>query len=170
MNCLFWNARGIVNSPTKTDLKRLIISYKPQFFFIVEPWMDYNLFPQSRLNKLNLKFYVANDRSDLNSNRWCLCDTSINSDIILSNSQQISFTFKLDDKLMGISLVYAYTFYFARRSLWCNLQDILNNQKLLWCFIGDFSLILDAHEYSGSNSPPRGPMEEFSNWIDHNRL
>ena len=37
MKCIYWNLRGIANSPTKMALKNLIIANKPDLIFIAEP-------------------------------------------------------------------------------------------------------------------------------------
>lgn len=36
--------------------------------------------------------------------------------------------------------------------------------------IGDFNVILGAHEYDGSFSPARGMMDDFANWTNQNHL
>ena len=47
MKCLFWNIRGITNSPSKLALKNLIIANKPDFIFVAEPWMPFDQFPRN---------------------------------------------------------------------------------------------------------------------------
>lgn len=42
--------------------------------------------------------------------------------------------------------------------------------KFSWCFMGDFNTTLGVHEYDGSFSPARSPMDEFANWSDQNHL
>lgn len=37
---IFWNTRGLANSPTKLVLKKLILKHKPSFMFLVEPWIQ----------------------------------------------------------------------------------------------------------------------------------
>ncbi|MCH83360.1 DUF4283 domain protein, partial [Trifolium medium] len=41
---------------------------------------------------------------------------------------------------------------------------------LPWCFIGDFNVILGAHEYRGSFSPARLPMADFQDWTNAHHL
>lgn len=69
--------RGIVNSPTKLALKRLILSNKPQFIFIAKLLMDAGLFPQIWLRSLNLKIVAMNDSINAILNLSCLCDKSL---------------------------------------------------------------------------------------------
>jgi hypothetical protein len=49
MKILYWNIRGIANSPSRLVLKRLILANKPDFVFIYEPWMPFHIFPISWL-------------------------------------------------------------------------------------------------------------------------
>ncbi|XP_058761210.1 uncharacterized protein LOC131634556 [Vicia villosa] len=63
MKCLYWNARGLANSPTKLALKRIITVNKPDLVFISEPWMDVRKFPFRWLHRLGLKLFVTQDNS-----------------------------------------------------------------------------------------------------------
>lgn len=38
MNFIFFNVKGIVNTPSKLALKMLILNHKSQFVFILELW------------------------------------------------------------------------------------------------------------------------------------
>jgi hypothetical protein len=82
MKCIFWNIRGLANSPSKLALKRLILKNKPSFVFIAEPWMDVNSFPQTWLRRLNLKVFAVNNRGNLLPNLWCLCLDHLNPEVI----------------------------------------------------------------------------------------
>lgn len=70
MNCVFWNVRGIVNSPSKLALKRLIISNKPDFVFIVEPWIEVTSLPHNWLKRLNLKTFTINTKGNNSPDLW----------------------------------------------------------------------------------------------------
>lgn len=67
-------------------------------------------------------------------------------------------------------MVYASTCSLIRRNLWSRLQFIFNQHSLPWSIIGEFNAIIGAHEYSGSSTPARDPMMDFSNWSDSNHL
>ncbi|GAU31405.1 hypothetical protein TSUD_370540 [Trifolium subterraneum] len=64
------------------------------------------------------------------------------------------------------SAIYASTNYINRRRLWNSLNLLHAQHALPWCFIGDFNVILGAHEHRGRFSPARTPMLEFQNWTD----
>lgn len=113
--------------------------------------MDVYYFPIFWLNRLKLKIFVINSICDIFPNLWCLCDKVIDPDIVGIGNKHISFTFKLNEQTLGISVV-------------------LNHASLPWCFIGDVNTIIGAHEYIRSYSHARGPMEEFSDWTNINHL
>ncbi|XP_058776647.1 uncharacterized protein LOC131650967 [Vicia villosa] len=170
MKCLYWNVRGIANSPTKLALKRLIRVNKPDFVFISEPWMDVKDFPFRWLQRLGLKLFAVNNRDGLDPNLWCCCLLSLEPQVVAADCQQVSFTLKIQDRFFGVSAVYASTNLVNRRLLWHNLSQLQNNFNLPWAFIGDFNCILGAHEHSGSRSPARTPIDDFNNWTNRNSL
>lgn len=73
MKCvLYWNLRGLANSPTKLALKNLLVKFKPGLCFIAEPWMSVSHLSQRWLHNLNPKVFAVNTRNNLNPNLWCL--------------------------------------------------------------------------------------------------
>jgi len=169
MKIIYWNIRGLANSPSKLALHRLISLHKPDFIFIVEPWMDFNNFPPAWLNRLGIKLFTCNHRENLLPNLWCVCSNAIDPVVIDKDDQQVSFSFGLDNRQFYMSAIYASTNYIKRRDLWQKLSLLQANSDAPWCYIGDFNVILGAHEYSGSFTPARLPMEDFQNWTeDHN--
>lgn len=62
MKCLYWNLRGIANSPSRLALKNLIIANKPDIICIAEPWMSYDHFPKNWFHRLNYKPLAFNHR------------------------------------------------------------------------------------------------------------
>lgn len=79
----------------------------------------------------------------------------------------MSFMITEQDKTFCVSAVYAFTNYNQRRNLWRNLQT---QHQLPWCFIGDYNVIIEAHEYQGAFQPARLPMNEFLQWSSNNHL
>ncbi|KAI5416738.1 hypothetical protein KIW84_041675 [Lathyrus oleraceus] len=53
----------------------------------------------------------------------------------------------IEIEVFGLAVIYASTNYISTRSLWNNLAFILNNQKVHWCLIGDYNVVLEAHEH-----------------------
>jgi len=47
MKLLYWNIRGIANTPSSLAFKRLLLLHKPDLVFIAEPWMEFGDFPPS---------------------------------------------------------------------------------------------------------------------------
>lgn len=131
MKCLYWNMRGITNSPTKLALKRTLTVHKPDVLFIAEPWMSFNDFPPRWLSRLGLKMFVINTRIDLEPNLWCFCLASLNPEVISVVDQHVSFLIKDQNIICGITAVYASTSHVTRRSLWQNLNNLLVDHNIL---------------------------------------
>ena len=170
MKCIYWNARGLANSPTRLVLKRFILQHRPDIILLSEPWMDFADFPKRWLINLNLKFFASNSRQNMLPNLWCLCRIDLDPVILSTDDQQVSFTVLEENKLFACSAIYASTNYITRRLLWNTLSCLHSQHALPWCFIGDFNSILGAHEHRGRCSPARLPIEEFQFWSDSNNF
>ncbi|GAU46322.1 hypothetical protein TSUD_401930 [Trifolium subterraneum] len=166
MKCIFWNSRGLANSPTRLALKKFITQHNPDIVLLSEPWMNFDDLPRRWLVSLNLKLFAMNNRLNRLPNLWCLCKLNLNPTILASDEQHVSFTILDNDKIVAFSSIYASTNYRTRRKLWDSLNVLQSQHRLPWCFIGDFNVILGAHEHRGRISPARLPMEEFQAWTD----
>ncbi|XP_058761813.1 uncharacterized protein LOC131635226 [Vicia villosa] len=170
MTCLYWNVRGLANSPTKLALKRLIRVNKPDFVFIFEPWMEVKDALIRWLHRLGLKLFAINNKDGLDPNLWCCCRMELEPQVVAADSQQVFFLLKIHEKSFGISAVYASTNIVTHRVLWHNLSHLQTQFNLPWAFIGDFNCILGAHEHCGIRTPARPPIEDFNNWTNQNSL
>jgi len=170
MKCIYWNIRGIANTPTRLALKRTLLLQKPDILLIVEPMMNFDRFPSSWLHRLGFKLFSVNNRPSHLPNLWCICSLSLNLYIIDTIDQYVSFTLTVNNLTFGIAVIYASTNYLTRRNLWDNLSHMLLNHQIPWCFLGDFNTILGAHEHRGALTPTRIPMEDFVNWSETNQL
>lgn len=65
MKSLFWNLRGLANSPARLALKRFLLLYKPDFCFVSEPWLNIDNFPRGWFDRIGYKLFAMNDRNDL---------------------------------------------------------------------------------------------------------
>ncbi|XP_058784766.1 uncharacterized protein LOC131659617 [Vicia villosa] len=165
MKCFFWNIRGVANTPSRLALKRVIQTLKPDIILLVEPWMQYDKFPASWLDRLDMKLFVFNNRNQLNPNLWCICKKDINPLVLNCDSQHVAFTINYLNHTFGIAAVYASTCHVNRRQLWCSLASLMVGDTP-WCFIGDFNVILGCHEHKGNFFPAKGLMAEFQIWTD----
>lgn len=170
MKCLYWNARGLANTPSRLALKNLILQHNPDFVFISEPWMDSSDLPRRWLLNLNLKIFAVNNRHNLLPNLWCLCKTNLDPVTLAVDEQFVAFSFSVNNKVFAFSVIYASTKYITRRQLWNSLNLLQSQHFMPWCFLGDFNSILGAHEHRGRTAPSRIPMEEFKLWTDSNNL
>ncbi|WJX46320.1 rhamnogalacturonan endolyase [Trifolium repens] len=128
--------------------------------------MDFVDLPRRWLVNLNLKCFASNTRLNNLPNLWCLCKTSLNPTLLASSDQHVSFTISDSNKTLAFSAVYASTNYLSRRKLWNELNSLQIQHDLPWCFIGDFNVIMGAHEHRGRSSPARLPIEEFQSWTN----
>jgi hypothetical protein len=85
---------------------------------------------------------------------------------LASEDQHVTFIVCVNNKTFAISAIYASTNYLTRRKLWDSLNTLQQQHDLPWSFIGDFNVILGAHEHRGRISPARTPMNEFQSWTD----
>lgn len=63
--------------------------------------------------------------------------------------------------------VHAKNNYVHRRELWQNLSDLQDSHI---CIMGDFNLVLGAHERSSGMITHGPPVEEFQNFITQNDI
>lgn len=71
-----------------------------------------------------------------------------------------------EDQQLFISAVYASTNYLTRRNLWSELENLKANNHGPWCYIGDFNVVLGAHEVKGSHLPRKTPCDDFKAWTE----
>jgi hypothetical protein len=128
--------------------------------------MHFEDFPRRWLVNLNLKLFAMNTRQNKLPNIWCICKLALNPTILASEDQHVTFSLCDNNKKFAISAIYASTNYLNRRKLWESLNTLQSQYDLPWCFIGDFNVILGAHEHRGRVSPARAPMNEFQSWTD----
>lgn len=114
MNCLYWNIRGIANSPSRLALKNHITSQRPHFIFIAEPWILFEQFPRNWFQRLHYKIFATNTKHNLIPNLWCLCVDSLNPNLLASDDQQVTFSISENNIHIYISAVYASTNYVHR--------------------------------------------------------
>lgn len=170
MKVIFWNIRGIANTPSRLALKRLILLNNPDFIFIAEPWINYDSFPQTWFSRLGFKLFACNSRQNNHPNLWCLCTFNLNPDIVASTSQHVSLTYTSNSNTFGISAVYASTSYLQRKILWNDLINCHNLLSIPWCTLGDFNAIIGAHEHRGATPPAPISMNDFLNWSNNDNF
>ena len=96
MKCLYWNIKGIANSPSRLALKNLLLAYKPNLIFIIKPWILFEQFPRNWFHKLHYKLSAINSRQNLIPSLWCFCIESLNPNILALDEQHV--TFSITDK------------------------------------------------------------------------
>lgn len=71
--------------------------------------MKFESFPSSFWRSLNLKLFAVIDRQSRIPNLWCLCLSHLNTSLIAISSQQVTFSVKVDNNDVFISVVYGST-------------------------------------------------------------
>lgn len=103
-------------------------------------------------------------------NIWCICADHLDPKIIYSSRQDLSFSVMFDNCEILLSAIYACTDYLLRRQLCQELNVLQQNHKGPWCFMGDYNVVLGAHEQRGGNLPLQTACTDFKNWTDCNSL
>ncbi|XP_019430035.1 PREDICTED: uncharacterized protein LOC109337510 [Lupinus angustifolius] len=70
----------------------------------------------------------------------------------------------------GHAKIYAHTNYIQIRALWLDISSLIQANPGPWCCIGDFNVVLRAHECKGARLPARLPSEEFKTFSDSSEL
>lgn len=110
MRSLYWNASGPANPKTRLALRDLIVSNKPDFVFLAEPWMDHSKFPGLFWARLGLKLF-ANARENMLSKLWCVCRDEYRPHVVAMTAQSVAFSVLLEGKLFNVAAVYGATTY-----------------------------------------------------------
>jgi hypothetical protein len=71
---------------------------------------------------------------------------------------------------VSIASIYASTYYLKRRQLWDDLTHLQGCFQGLWLYIGDFNVILGAHEKRSRRPPPSLSCDDFLYWSNANVL
>lgn len=167
---LYWNSKGLANNPTKLALRRLITKNKLDFLFISEPLMIYENFPQNWFSNLGLKLIFINERPKNIANLWCFRKCSFDHVILSIGEQNITFASTFDDKYFELISVYASTSYLGRRFLCLKLSFIISIHKIPWIILGDFNVVIGAHEHFDVPSLSRLPVKESQDCSNQNEL
>lgn len=169
MKCLFWNIRGIGNLETQIHLFHLIKTNKPDFLFLAEPFVSFNIIPGWYWKRLNLHNHVVN-LNNSTPTLWCLWNKQHTITILINCDQCVAFTYNEESSLVYIAAIYASTNYVHRRKLWQTLSNLMTDHKGPWMFLGDFNSILGAHEKLGGRLPLHIACSNFVNWSNVNSL
>lgn len=161
-----WNVCGLGSDQTKTALNNLCISHKPDWFAIFELKILKAHLPLSFLRNSRHSFFAQNERVNSRPNIWIFCHEQYVADsVILRSFEQF-----IAIKTAGITLIFVHTKnnYIRRRELWQDLSQEL--QASHTCIMGDFNVVLGAHERSSGMVTHGPPIEEFQNFITQNDL
>ena len=162
MKILFWNARGLGNSPTRRVLRRMVSRYQPLLLGLSEPFVQLSSIKSSFWKSLRLSPVAVNDRGARKPNIWLLCHQSLQPHLLLATEQQLTISCIFDSVTCIITWVYAKTTATERRQLWDDLFRVKNSfVQGPWLVLGDFNCVLGAHEKRGGILPKAVSCSDF---------
>ncbi|KAF1888435.1 hypothetical protein Lal_00011206 [Lupinus albus] len=154
------------NPKTRLVLKNYCLANKPTMVFIAEPMIGFEEVNPLFWASLKLKGFGFNDRGNMRPNIWGLCDIGLNPNLLATSTKHITSSLEVENKLIFINAVYTHNSYLHKRQLWAEIQTLMNDNQGPWCYIGDFNVVLGAHECRGPNLPPILPSAEFQLFTD----
>lgn len=159
---MFWNCRGISNSPTKCALRRLVSA-------LAEPKTSFVSLKAISLEKFGFDSLFSTPTLDSGiSHMWCFAKSSTvsNYSILNFSPQHISIKVvnSVNDETSLVTAVYGSTDYRVRRDLWNSLISS-SSTTLPWCVLGDFNAIPDASEKLSSRPARASLISEFQSML-----
>ncbi|XP_019451698.1 PREDICTED: uncharacterized protein LOC109353792 [Lupinus angustifolius] len=160
------NCRGSGSSKTRLFLKNLCDSNNPDFVFIAEPMIPSDSVNDLVRKELKLKVFVTNNRGHQLPSIWGLCKYDFNLSILNNSDQKIAMEVNIDNNRIFLCVVYANNSFLQRRHLWSDVQSVMDANPDPWCCIGDFNVVLGAHECRSARLPAKTPCLEFKSFSD----
>ncbi|KAF1897548.1 hypothetical protein Lal_00036990 [Lupinus albus] len=167
---LYWNCRGFGNSKIRLVFKNYCLSNKPDLVFIAEPMIDFEEVANTFWSAISLKSFGFNNRGCLKPNLWGLCNMWLNPTVLVNSNQHLACMIEVAVKKVYLNAVYAHNSYLQRRLLWADMLSLMDEYQGPWCCIGDFNVVLGAHECRGSSLPHRLPSDDFKLFTDAGSL
>lgn len=163
INSIFWNCRGIGNSPTVNHLKKLLKKFNVDFVAIFEPKLQEKHIARI-MQKLGMSHCWCNSSSQ--SHIWIFWH-NIDSVVLLSEMSQAS-SFKIEHKQVNLVITceYAALESCKRRDLWSYVLDISDSISVPWCVGGDFNVISSPSEAKGNFSFDYPAADDFNDFIN----
>ncbi|KAK3198786.1 hypothetical protein Dsin_022201 [Dipteronia sinensis] len=85
---------------------------------------------------------------------------------VLFHEQQLTVSFTVKSRLHFYTFVYVSKSAVVRRSLRQSLRDLVSLVSSSWLVVGDFNVVLGAHESLGLHSPARSSCKDFRSVIE----
>ncbi|KAL2336043.1 hypothetical protein Fmac_010489 [Flemingia macrophylla] len=166
MKVLYWNVRGIANPESRRVLFNLVSVNKPDLLVLAEPMCTFERTPRHFWRDLNFSLIASNSREGRLPNIWVLSKSA--RIVVFHYSEQcVALSCFVQGVLLNIAFVYASTCYNSRKALWSTLSDLAVQHVGPWLYLGDFNVVLGAHEKMGGLPPRATACSDFVNWISH---
>ncbi|XP_019447354.1 PREDICTED: uncharacterized protein LOC109350586 [Lupinus angustifolius] len=156
----------VLSKSQKKKMRRKNSQEKVYFTRRDEPMITSNSVSQSFWKAMNLKLFTVNNKGNI----WGLCNFGLSPSVIDTSSQHITISITLDNKHLHTSVIYGHTNHIHRRQLWSYLHNLMTNYPGSWCTLGDYNVVLGAHECKGKRPPSRISCDEFKIFVGNNNL
>ena len=120
---LYWNCRGIGNTPIKMVLLHLIVVYCSDIIFLSEPKILFDSSISTGVQPFRFNFSLLNTNGSL----WCFCNSSPNLNFSLLDHSNPHFTIKILDLPTSSSCMITGVYESTDHRLRRNLSDYLVN-------------------------------------------
>ena len=138
--------------------------------FLAEPMIPFANVPAWYWHSIDVTKFCTNNRDDLLPNLWALWGDGTSPIIIFMSSQCIALEFTWQQATIYVAAVYASNSYISRRQLWADLTHLQGCFPGPWLFIGDFNVVMGAHEKRGCRPPLASACLDFVHWTNANHL
>lgn len=158
ISILFWNIRGVGNSPSIRRLKKLVISMNISVIALQEPKIQ-----GSNIEDLCRKLNFREGFSNISNKIWIMWKHTWDVKMISNSEQLLSVEVKHDSFREPIlfSCVYAKNLIEERKFLWEEIVFVSQMGYNQWIVGGDFNVILRQDEKKGGNVSNRDAILDF---------
>lgn len=121
--------------------------------------------PRHFFKNLGLTFFVSNHRTNSRPNIWVLCKPHLAATTHTIESSEQFIAIRSENRTL--IFVHASNNYITRRTLWANIYNLADPNL---CVIGDFNVVLGAHECSSGHLAHATPSKDFRDFTTQRDL
>jgi len=170
MKMVYWNIRGIGNPESRITHKNLFDTQKPNIIFIAEPMIPFENVPHLFQRNINIIKFCLNNCLPRIPNLWGLWGNDLDATVIFVSDQCIALEITFQGKKVFVAAICAHNLYMGHRRLWATLTNLQGCFHGPWICLGDFNVVLGAHEKRGRRPPNMTSWNDFMGWSNANFL
>lgn len=161
MKMLSWNVRGLGNTRTRLEVKRILQTHKPHILFFCETKL---MAVQARevCNQMNFENCFAVNRNGLGRGLALCWSNEVHVNISSFSNHHIDAVVHSENgKLWRCTGIYGHPETQQKQHTWTLLRRLASLFDLLWLCFGDFNEILDPREKNGGQDRNVNMMLSF---------